>query len=198
MRTTPTAPRRAGAALSAAICALVAGAAHSAVYAVVRLETDVVTVMDPKTVETVAGADSLKRAWSVSIQSSLTADGPRRPGYVRTLNEYDCAARKVRWKSFSAYSRFGDLLVTKDNAEDAWTAPAEPHSEAAASLALVCDGANRSAIAAGSIGQLVLTQMGVWDEAAPLPPLQEVKRISATKAPAKKKPPGKDKARPQR
>lgn len=193
MKTTPAA------ALSAACALLSAGVAHSAIYAVVRLETDVVTVMDPKAVETVAGADNLKHAWSVSIQRTLSSDGPQQPGYVRTLNEYDCAARKMRWKSLSAYSRFGDLVMTRDNTDEAWTASAAPSSEADAALRVVCDSSNRwSAIAASSIGQLVLSQMKVWDEAAPLPPLQDVKPLTPVKASVKKKPAAKDKVQSQR
>ncbi len=198
MKTTPTALVRAAAALSAACVLLSPAAAQAAVYAIVRLETDAIAVMDPKAVEPVVGADNLKRAWSVVIQRSLTTDGPKQPGYVRTLNEYDCAARKVRWKSFSAYSRFGDLVMTKDNPDEAWTASTTPGDEADASLRIVCDHSNRwSGVAAGSIGEFVLTQMKAWDEAAPLPPLQEVKPMPPAKAPPKAHA-AKDKALAQR
>jgi surface-adhesin protein E len=152
--------------------AVCAPAARAAVYAVVRSEPGVVTVMDPAAVERVDGSPSLRRAWSVSIQKVLISGGPQQPGYVRTLNEYDCAARKVRWKSFSVYSRFGAPVMQKDNGAEAWNTGA-PGSEADAALRLVCDRSNRwSAIASQSISQLVLTQMQAWDAEAPLPPLQ--------------------------
>ena len=44
------------------------------------------------------------------------------PGYVRTLNEYDCQQRRMRWKSVAAYSRFGAQLLKKDNASADLTA----------------------------------------------------------------------------
>lgn len=164
--------------------------AHAAVFAMVRAQPDAITVMDPAAVETPPGAANLRRAYSVTVQKSLVAEGPQQPGYVRTLNEYDCAARTLRWKSFSVYSRFGDLVIRKDNPAETWETPAAG-SEGEASLRLVCDHANRwSAMAAGSLSQLVITLMQAWDAAAPLPPLQPVKaqpapRKAAPKSPAK-------------
>ena len=125
--------------------------AHAAVFAMVRAQPDAITVMDPAAVETPPGAANLRRAYSVTVQKSLVAEGPQQPGYVRTLNEYDCAARTLRWKSFSVYSRFGDLVIRKDNPAETWETPAAG-SEGEASLRLVCDHANRwSAMAAGSL-----------------------------------------------
>lgn len=172
-----------------ALAGAVAGAAapvEAAVYAMVRAEPDAITVMDPAGVETVSGSDSLRRAYSVTVQKSLVSGAPQQPGYVRTLNEYDCAARQVRWKSFSVYSRFGDLVIHKDNASDAWQSIA-PGSEAEASTRLVCDHANRwAAVAAASVSQLVIRLMQAWDEAAPLPPLQPVKPAPPVTRPAGK------------
>jgi hypothetical protein len=160
--------------------------AEAAVYAMVREQPDAITVMDPAAIETTLGADSLRRAYSVTVQKTLTSEGPQQPGYVRTLNEYDCAQRRVRWKSFWVYSRFGDLVIHKDNADDAWSA-APAGSEAEASTRLVCDHANKwAAVAAGSISQLVISLMQAWDEAAPLPPLQPVNPLAAPKKPAAK------------
>lgn len=162
-------------------------AAHAATYAVVRLEPDVVTLMDPAAIEAVAGSDALRRAWSVSVQKNLVSDGPQQPGYVRTLNEYDCAARQLRWKSFFVYSRFGVAVMHKDNDDPAWN-PATPKSEAEAAMRLVCDHSNRSAaMSAQSLSQIVIAQMRAWDEGAPLPPLQPVTRRTPPK-PATRKP----------
>ena len=119
-----------------------APASQAAVFAMVRAEPDTITVMDPAAVEAVPGAGNLRRAYSVTVQKTLVSDGPQQPGYVRTLNEYDCAARMIRWKSFSVYSRFGDLVIHKDNADQTWS-PTPPGSEAEASTRLVCDHANK-------------------------------------------------------
>jgi hypothetical protein len=156
---------------------LAAPAAQAAVFAVVRTDMDGVTVMDPAAIEPVPGSDSLRRAWSVRVQKSLVSEGPPQPGYVRTLNEYDCKGRQVRWKNFSVYSRFGASVMQKDNDSDAWK-PIAPRSDGEAELRLVCDRDNRSAaIASASMSQLVISLMQAWDAAAPLPPLQPVQPV---------------------
>jgi hypothetical protein len=125
----------------------------------------------------------VRRAWSVTMQRSLVTEGPQQPGYVRTLNEYDCAARRIRWRSFFAYSRFGDLIMHKDNDDPDW-APIGRNWEAAAAARIVCDGqASSSVYAAASIGQLVLAMMQAWDAAAPMPDLQPVQPPAKTPAP---------------
>lgn len=169
------------------VCAgLAASPGTAAVYAVVRSQPDVITVMDPAAVEPVSGGEGLRRAWSVSVQRNLISGGPQQPGYVRTLNEYDCADRKVRWKSFFVYSRFGASVMSKENDQPDWRAAA-PGSEDEAGLRLVCDHANRwSAVAATSLSQLVISLMQAWDAEAPSPPSS-----SAATAPAPRK-----KARP--
>ncbi|MFI4966942.1 MAG: surface-adhesin E family protein [Caulobacterales bacterium] len=166
-----------------------APAARASVYAVVRSEPGVVTVMDPAAIELVAGAPQLRSASSVSVQRNLVSGGPQQPGYVRTLNEYDCAVRKVRWKSFFVYSRFGAPIMHKDNDDGAWNAAA-PGSQAEAELRLVCDHSNRwSAIASQSISHLVITLMQAWDAEAPLPALQAVRaRPKASAAKRRDKP----------
>jgi hypothetical protein len=169
----------------AAVGVCIAPAAGAASYAMVRAQPDAITVMDPAAVEISPGGDNLRRAYSVTVQRTLTSEGPQQPGYVRTLNEYDCATRRVRWKSFSVYSRFGALVIQKDNADDAWS-PTPPGSEAEASTRLVCDRANKwAAVAATSLSQLVISLMQAWDEAAPLPPLQPVRKAPAKASSAK-------------
>jgi hypothetical protein len=171
--------------LTLAIAGLaVAPASQAAVFAVVRAEPDTITVMDPAAVEAVPGAVNLRRAYSVTVQKTLSAEGPQQPGYVRTLNEYDCAARTIRWKNFSVYSRFGDLVIHKDNVEQ--TSNQAPQGvEAGVSMRLVCDHASpSSAVAATSLSQLVIGLMKAWDDAAPLPPEQPVKPLRPLKKPA--------------
>jgi hypothetical protein len=154
----------------AALCFGLFGApANAAVYAVIGSDSGAVTVMDPATVE-VAGPT--RRAWSVSVKRSLVGEGPPQPGYVRMLNEYDCAQQRLRWKTFSVYSRFGALVMKKDNADAAWNVPT-PGGEEETGLKVACNaGPGRGAIAANSVSQVVIGLMQAWDTEATMPPLQ--------------------------
>jgi hypothetical protein len=154
----------------AAFVLFAAAPAQAAVYAVVRATPDEVTVINPAGIEP---ADAgVRRAWSVTVKKSLVSGGPPQPGYVRTLNEYDCAQRRMRWTSFAAYSRFGALVMQKDNPDAAWT-PADDLKDAQIGLVAVCDGGGRNGVvAAGSVSELVMALMRSFDEAQPLPPLQ--------------------------
>jgi len=158
--------------IAAGLGLLAASGARAAIYALIPSGPDTVTVIDPSTVERVEGQPLVRRAWNVNVKRSLVADGPPQPGYVRMQSDYDCAQQRVRWRTFSVYSRFGALVMQKDNDDEAWT-PALEGSEGAASLRVVChDDPGRSAIAAKSIGQVVIGLMQAWDAEAPLPPLQ--------------------------
>jgi hypothetical protein len=177
--------------LTAAAAIALPCAAHAAVFAVLDSRPDVVTVLDPAAIQTV-GQTAVRRAWSVSVKKVLTTGGPQQPGYVRTLNEYDCVARKIRWRTFQVYSRFGDQVMKQDNRDDDWN-PAPDEGEGAAAMRAVCDGSvGGSVISAGSVSQLVLNLMQAWDEQAPLPPLQ------TAQPPAKRKPPARAKTRKAR
>jgi hypothetical protein len=176
-----------------AACAglLSASAAKASVYAVISSTPDVVTVIDPKASEMVGGPGGVRRAWTVSVRRILVSGGPQQPGYVRMLNEYDCGRRKVRWRSFDVYSRFGAAVMHKDNEDETWAAATD--GDEGAGLRVVCDAdAGRSAIAATSVSQVVIGLMQAWDEAAPLPPLQTVA------APARKAPSRRDKSAARR
>src|SRR5258705_1819960 len=83
----------AGLGLITALGLVCAPAAHATVFAVIRSSDNEVVVLDPSAIETVEGG--FKRAWNVSIQKSLGSGGPQQPGYVRTLNEYDFAERRI-------------------------------------------------------------------------------------------------------
>ena len=161
--------------IAIATCAALLGArrADAAVYTVIGSGPDAVTVIDPAAVERVDADGAMRRAWSVSVKRSLVSDGPQQPGYVRMLNEYDCAGHKVRWRSFFVYSRFGALVMHKDNADASWKPASD--SEADIGLRVACEGsAGRGAIAAKSVSQVVISLMQGWDAATPLPPLQAV------------------------
>ena len=161
--------RAAGVATAATLAtASLATAAQAAVYQVVQSGPDEITVLDPAAVEPIPGASRQFRAWSVNVKRVLVEGGPKQPGYVRALSDYDCAAKKVRWRSFTAYSRFGSVVMRQDNLQPDWAGSATDPG-----LKAVCaDAAGRSAVSAASMTQLVLSLMQAWDEAAPLPPLQ--------------------------
>jgi hypothetical protein len=140
-------------------------AAQIVTFYVIRRTPEAWTVMDPATVEKVPGG-SIRRAYSVTVRRNLLNGGPPQPGYVHTLNEYDCQARRLRWRSFTIYNRFGSTVVKQDNPDPAFVLPA-PASEEETSLRTVCDGSRGgSAVAAPSMGQLVIGLMQAWDEAA--------------------------------
>lgn len=182
--------------LLAAVAALAgASTARAAVFAVVQSAPDAVTVIDPSTIETLE--TGLKRAWSVSIRKALGAGGPPQPGYVRTLNEYDCGQRRIRWISLSIFTRFGQQLVQENNPSRDWK-PAPRLGESDDGVRAVCDGVDElGEVSAPSVSKLVIGLMQTWDEAAPLPPLQPVhaagppaktkkKSAARPKAPAKR------------
>ena len=173
--------------LTACVALFGAPAARASLYAVIRSDADVVSVLNPQTVESLGG--KLHRAWDVSVHRSIVSGGPQQPGYVRTLNEYDCAGRRIRWRSLTVYSRFGATILQKDNADAAWN-PIDDGSEGDAALRVICDGAGRSGmVSAPSVSQLVLALMRTWDEATSLPPLQATTPVkSPPKSRAKTKP----------
>ncbi len=162
-------------------------AARATVFAVLEQKPDVVTVLDTSAIQTV-GQSAIRRAWSVSVKKVLTSGGPQQPGYVRTLNEYDCVGRRIRWRTFQVYSRFGDTVMKQDNRDEEWN-PTPDAGEGARAMQAVCDGGvGTGAISASSVSQLVLTLMQAWDEQAPLPPAQiPEKPPKKTPAPAKAK-----------
>jgi hypothetical protein len=178
------------AAILGSICAAAAfapSAARALTFDVILSDPDQVTVINPAAVETV-GDTKVLRTVSVSIKRNLVSGGPPQPGYVSTINEYDCAQQTTRWRSFAAYSRFGEQVLKKTNPDEAW-APIAGNPEAAATARVVCDRSETgSIVAAGSIGQLVSSLMQGWDAEAPLPPLQPVTPVTPPPK-AKPKPP---------
>jgi hypothetical protein len=140
------------------------GAASTMIYVIRRTE-DAWTVMDPAAVEQVPGG-AIRRSYSVTVRRNLLNGGPPQPGYVRTLNEFDCDAMKFRWRTFTIYNRFGSVVVKQDNADPAFAALGRG-SEEEAIFRTVCDGGGGgSVVAAPSLGQLVIGLMQDWDEAA--------------------------------
>lgn len=170
-------------------------ATPSAIYYVIRRTEDAWTIFDPSAVEKVGGGP-VRRAYSVTVRRNLLNGGPPQPGYVRTLNEYDCEARQFRWRTFTIYNRFGAVVVKQDNA-DAIFNPPDAGGEDAAILRVVCDGSGGgSVVAAPSMGRLVIGLMQSWDDAATAAPLEALARERALnggdKAPGARTPETKD------
>ena len=160
-------------------------AARAAVFVVLASTPDAVSLIDPATIQTL-GPETVRRAWSVSVKRTLTSDGPPQPGYIRTLNDYDCATRQVRWRTFQVYSRFGDLVMKQDNRAPGWTPTTDV--EGASGLRVVCDhAAGASVVSGSSMAQLVLSLMQGWDPqpAAPLADPPPKKKAAARKPPHK-------------
>ncbi len=158
-----------------------APAASTIVYVIRRTE-DAWTVMDPAAIEKLPGGP-IRRAYSITVRRNLLNGGPPQPGYVRTLNEFDCDAMKFRWRTFTIYNRFGAVVVKQDNADPAFAALGRG-SEEEDLFRTVCDGGGGgSVVAAPSLGLLVIGLMQGWDEAAmasamsELPPAPEPKPV---------------------
>ena len=153
-------------------------AAQAAVFVVLSSAPDTVSLLDPATIQTL-GPDTLRRAWSVSVKKALASGGPPQPGYVRTLNDYDCLTRQVRWRTFQVYSRYGDLVMTQDNHAPDWTPTSD--LEGVAGLRVVCDHAAGASVVSGpSMAQLVLSLMQGWDPQTPPadPPSRTTKAVA--------------------
>lgn len=164
------------------------------VYYVIRRTEDAWTVMDPAAVERVAGGP-VARAYNVTIRRNLLNGGPPQPGYVRTLNEYDCQAHTVRWLTFTIYNRFGAVVVKQDNADPAFQ-PLARGSEEETSFRVICErGGGGSVVAAPSLGQLVIGLMQAWDDAAMASALAALPPPTAPAKPGAK-PPAKPPATP--
>jgi hypothetical protein len=120
------------------------------------------TLIDPAAVERDPGGVT-RRAWTVTVQRNILDGQPAQPGYVRMLSEYDCMLRQVRWKTFSAFSRTGDLLLSQENRLQIWK-PAEQTPESRDAYLAVCGQASaHSIISADSIGAAVAGLMRSWD-----------------------------------
>ena len=197
---------RARACLPAAILsvALFAQAAEAKSFFLAPASRDSWLVIDPLTAESQPGG-VVRRMWSVTVQRSIVQGGPPQPGYVRTQTDYDCLNKQVHWRTFSAYSRSGALLVTRNNANPAWT-EATSAPDIYAAFRVACDGAMGTAVAAESIGRLVIALMASWDppEAAaaaqqpllPAPGAKGAAPAAKAAAPAKAAPPKPAAAKP--
>ena len=179
---TPAAPAKTAVGKSAA--GKTATPSPSTMVYVIRRTEDAWTVMDPTAIEQVP-CGPIRRAYSVTVRRNLLNGGPPQPGYVRTLNEFDCDAMKFRWRTFTIYNRFGSVVVKQDNADLAFMALGRGGEEEDI-FRTVCDGGGGgSVVAAPSLGLLVIGLMQGWDEAAMTSAMSELPPAPASKPVAK-------------
>lgn len=145
-----------------------AGAAQAQTFYLLRPSADTRTVIDPADILQAPGS-AVRRVATVTVQRSITSESPPQPGYVRSVNEYDCTAKTMRWLSFAAFSRSGAQLATRANPSKAWEA-VTPTSGTLAEWRLVCGlSAGDSAVTAASVAEVVVALMASFD-ATPAPP----------------------------
>lgn len=167
----PPKPKPAAATATTTVTSAASVATPATGFFVIRRTEDAWTVMDPTTIERIDGGP-VRRTYSVTVRRNLLNGGPPQPGYVRTLNEYDCDARRFRWRTFTIYNRFGAVVMKQDNADPTF-GPPDRGSEEDTSLHVVCEGAGGgSVVAAPSLGMLVIGLMQAWDNAALAAPPQ--------------------------
>ena len=161
-----------------AAATLLVGVAEARPFYVTQTSDDAWTVMDPQGIEVTPGSP-VRKAWAVRVQRNILTGDPPQPGYVRTLSEYDCAARQTRWLEFTAYSRAGGMLINKVNPQPEW-APATAAPDIHAAYRVVCEGVGgRAAVSADSVAKVVINLMGSWD--SPLTPLLPISPAPAAK-----------------
>lgn len=151
-----------------------AAGATAATYAVVQSGPESWTLMDPAGIETIPGAGTLRRAWTVRVQRNILTGDPPQPGYVRTLSEYDCDQTQMRWLEFTAFSRSGAALVSKTNPNPEWGLTTDA-SETYNAFRMVCRvGRGGAVVSADSIAKVVISLMAAWDPPVPAPTAKRV------------------------
>ena len=153
-------------ALAAALAAT-APAAHAQPYYVLRATGDARTIIDPAAIAPIAGT-AIRQTSTVTVQRNMVNGSPPQPGYVRSVNEYDCANQAMRWRSFAAFSRSGAPLVSRQNPSQAWEA-VTPTSGTLVEWRVVCGlSGGDSVMSADSVAKLVVALMAAFD-APPAP-----------------------------
>jgi hypothetical protein len=161
---TPSLQRITAVALAAVMAASTCQAATAA--AIVRSGPDGWTLIDRTGIE-VASA-SVRTAAVVTVKRDLVGG---RPGYARTVSDYDCASRKVRWRTFSVYSRVGAKVLTRDNDRATEWTIVPPRSDEELAMRVVCQGGGEAVISAESLGAIVLAIIQSWDQPQGFPAL---------------------------
>jgi hypothetical protein len=183
--------RRSTVSAVAAAALLWAGAAEAKTFIVLHMPDGSQTLIDPTSIET---EGPVRRTWTVTVRRNILDNGPPEPGYVRSLNEYDCARGVTRWRRFQAFSRTGSNIVTQENRSNEWTL-ADSSSEHVVALRVICGGSGGDAvISADTLGSAVVALLSAFEPAPRLPPSaldEKVQTPAPAKPPPAKKPPAK-------
>ena len=169
---------------AAALLALSAGSSQARTFNVIPSAGGNWLIIDPATVESVPGG-LVRRTWTVGVQRNIVGGDLAQPGYVRTLTDFDCVTRQTRWRQFSAFTRSGELLLTRDNPSSNWIlASSTPETQEA--IGVVCGAAaSRSAISADSVARVVIALMAAWDPPGGAKPATQPPAKTPAPAPAK-------------
>lgn len=161
-------------------------AAQAASYRMARVSPDRVILIDPVAIWT--SPDRKQReAYVITVQRSIVVGDPPVPGYVRTLQQFDCAAGTVNWREFQAFSRSGAMLVKRTNT-DAPPAPSTRDFETLAIYRMVCeDNQGDSVVAADSLAKVVIAVMSGWDPPPTVLPLPVAPTAKPAPKPAPKR-----------
>ena len=165
----------------AAAVGFAATAAEARIFVVLRSPVEGWTLYDPATVEDRPGG-VVRRVSTITVRRSIMDDGPEQPGYIRTLADYDCVQRQVRWQLVDAFARDGQLLVTQRNTAEGWRAVAADGETQAVYEALCTRAAPRSVMSGESIGSIVSALMSAWDP-PPKPPTPKPTKAAPAKKP---------------
>ena len=142
-----------------------AGPVGARTFYVLRTLGDAWMIVDPTGIET-GDAATQKRMWTVTVQPNILNETPPQPGYVRALNEFDCATQKTRWRSFTVFSRSGGRLMDRENASPEWV-DTTAGSSTLVEWRVACGySTGDSAISADSTAQVVIALMRAWDPPA--------------------------------
>lgn len=165
MRPTPFARRHLAVAAGLVVAAVTGETAQARAFAVLRAPAQAWMIIDPAAIER-DSAGPVRRMWTVTVQRNILNETPPQPGYVRALNEYDCAAQKTRWKTFTAFSRAGTPLVSRDNRDPAWI-DVPTVGGAMGEWRVACGySSGDSTVEAESVAKVVIALMRAWDPPA--------------------------------
>lgn len=124
-------------------------------------------IIDPAAIDTVVDSP-VRRMWTVTVQPNILNETPPQPGYVRALNEYDCAGQKTRWRSFSVFSRAGGVLLSRENTSGEW-ADVTIASGTLSEWRVACGySTGDTAVEGESIAKVVIALMRAFDPPAPV------------------------------
>jgi hypothetical protein len=131
-------------------------------FYMLRAVGDARAIVDPAAIERLDGGP-VRRMWLVTVQGNILNETPPQPGYVRALNAYDCVAQTSRWEKFTAFSRAGQALLSRENTDPAWT-PVTAENGMLGEWRVACGfSVGDSVVEAETIAKVVVALMRTYD-----------------------------------